>query len=171
MSTEAMSTEALSPKDPGQVIASTSSFRLTIEDDKIAELGLWTQVSGLEVSWASCEHKVGDNNDIWVCAGRVKYNNLTLTRPVCKSSAEVQRWLKDTSRDTKPCTAGIALVDADGSDLMAWKIRACFPLSWKLTPFETTGTKPVIETLQLVHSGFLEDSVSFSKKGGSATHV
>jgi phage tail-like protein len=160
----------MTPTDRGlnQVIARTSDFRLAIEDDKVTDLGLWTQVGGLDVSWASVEHRAGDSTDLWICAGRAKYQHLNLVRPVCASSAKVQAWLKNTSRDTKPSPAAVTLVDWSGTEIIKWEIRACFPLSWKISAFETAGTKPVYETLQLAHTGFLNDHMDFRKSASRA---
>jgi phage tail-like protein len=141
-------------------------FRVSIDHGKW-NLGSWSKVSGLSVSWAAIEYRSGDRTDVWACPGNTKYQQLSLSRAACKDSRKVQEWLIKTSRDHAPLTAQIDMVGPDGDSVVSWKFKACFPIAWKLTEFDAAAGKPAIESLDMLHNGFLDDVVDLARKGSS----
>jgi len=134
-----------------------SSKFIVVFDRADYDLGAWSKVGGLSVSWDACEYRNGDNRNIWNAPGLAKYNKITLSRATCPDSMTVQEWLADTSKDPKPFSGSIQLLSWIGIPLVKWELKAFFPTSWKIADFETKAATVVIETLELMHTGFLDD--------------
>jgi phage tail-like protein len=133
-------------------------FRVSI-DNPVYDLGTWSRVSGLQVSWNTCEYRVGDKgNQSWIIPGTTKYSNIKLSRAACFDSQTVQTWLAQTSRNPTPLSGAITLVMASGLIPIAeWPLNEFFPIAWSISDFDADQGKAAIETLELTHGGFLFD--------------
>lgn len=134
----------------------------TVAIDNIRyDFGSWAKVSGLTVTWEVCELRTGDSpNQAIGFPGHTKYEKITLSRAACAQSRAVQQWLIQTSQNPQPQSGAIQLLDSTGTGLVEWRLNEFFPVGWSITDFDTGGGKPVMETLSLMHSGFLGDQVS-----------
>ena len=129
-----------------------------VVDNPTFDLGTWSKVSGLQVSWNPCEYRVGDQgNQFWVIPGTTKYSHIKLSRAACVESNIVQLWLSQTSTDPTPLTGVISLVTQMGIPIVAWQLNDFFPIGWSITDFDASQGRAAIETLELVHGGFLFD--------------
>lgn len=137
-------------------VAMTHRFVVQIDMAEY-DLGTWTRVTGLSVSWSRHSYRPGDNNDELVFPGNVSYQPIRLSRAACSQSAKVQQWLKDTSRSHTPISGGIHMLDYVGVPVITWELKQFFPISWAISDFDSTTGKPAIETLELTHTGFLND--------------
>lgn len=128
-----------------------------VVDNPTFDLGNWARVSGLQVTWKPVEYRVGDQgNQFWVTPGNTEYSKIKLSRAACIDSNIVQMWLSTTSTSPTPLTGAISLV-AQGIPLVVWQLNEFFPIGWSITDFEADQGRPAIETLELVHGGFLFD--------------
>jgi phage tail-like protein len=132
-------------------------------DNPAYNLGTWSRVSGLSVSWAPCEYRVGDTgNQFWVLPGTTKYEKIKLSRAACLDSQSVQLWLAQTSQNPTPLSGTIMLMGFGGSvPVVHWRLNQFFPIGWSIVDFDADQGKPAIETLELAHTGFLYDDISF----------
>jgi phage tail-like protein len=123
------------------------------------DLGTWSRVSGLQVSWNVCEYRVGDQgNQSWVIPGTTKYSNIKLSRAACADSQTVQMWLAQTSANPAPLSGAITLVMPTSLIPIAqWRLNEFFPIAWSISDFDADQGKTAIETLELTHGGFLFD--------------
>jgi phage tail-like protein len=137
-------------------VAMSHRFVVHLDHDEY-DLGSWSRVSGLKVSWERHQYRAGDDNDVVVVPGDSSYPVVELARAACSDSVKVQRWLARTSRKHEPLSGGIHMLDFAGVPVITWELKQFFPVSWAISAFESGGTKPVIETLELAHSGFLHD--------------
>ncbi len=137
-------------------IAYGLSLRFKVVIDEQVELGDWTKVEGLSVEYDVQEVKEGGNNDyIHRLPGRVKYQNLKLTRPVNATSKAVAAWLTSVSSLPHRCTAQITLLDASGTPVNVWHITGIIPVKWTGPSLDTGANSVAIEVLELVHNGFI----------------
>ena len=61
-------------------------------------LGDWTKCDGLSIEYDVTEYREGgENGFVHRLAGRAKYTNIKLTRPIDASSAEVAVWVASVS--------------------------------------------------------------------------
>jgi phage tail-like protein len=145
-------------------------------------LGSWASCAGLSIDFQPKEvDELGVCDHTQWVPGLVKYPNVTLTRAITKEDAgTVSGWLKAQAAciiggaalsafggiaatalgmtGSKPAgtgTAKITLRDAYFEEVFAWTLRNVFPKKWSLGPLEAKGTNVAIETLELVHEGFL----------------
>lgn len=134
------------------------SSRFVVAFDRGAyDLGSWSKVSGLSVSWEPVVYCNGANATIWSAPGPAKYLKISLTRAVCVDSEAVQDWLEETRKDPKPFSGGIALLSPIMVPLMTWTLRSFYPIGWKIADFDSKAATVVTETLDLAHSGFLDN--------------
>jgi len=134
------------------------SHRFYVRIDRSAfDLGSWSRVSGLSVGWAKLTHRSGEDNNEQVFPGNISYPTIKLTRSACSDSATVQKWLASTTRHRESLSGGIHLLDFTGLPVITWELKEFFPIGWSISDFDSGGSKPVTETLELAHNGFLDD--------------
>ncbi len=144
-----------------------SSRFLVIFDDGKYDLGSWSRVGGLEVTYDSVEYRVGDSNQVWTVPGITKYKQITLSRATGPDSGLVQDWLAETSRHPKVFSGCIQLQTVVGIPLVEWTLKSFVPVGWKIAEMESKASTVVTETLTLAHTGFLSDDLKFGTgKGG-----
>jgi phage tail-like protein len=139
----------------GQV-AMTHRFVVRIDKAEY-DLGSWTKVAGLRVTWAKHVYRPGNSNDELIMPGNISYDTVKLSRAACSDSATVQAWLTTTSRKAKLLSGGISMLDHLGTPVLTWNLRQFFPISWAVSDLDSSGARPAIETLELAHTGFLDD--------------
>jgi phage tail-like protein len=121
------------------------------------DLGSWQSCEGLSVEFNPVPREEGGNNDyVYWLPGQVKYTDVTLKRAMVKSDfSAVQGWLKAMVGKDDGGTMRIELLDASHTLVGAWSLRSVFPKKWS-GPSLAAGTSAIaIETLVLVHEGFL----------------
>ncbi len=136
-----------------------SSKFLVVIDDGRYDLGSWSRVTGLAVTWDPIEVRVGDRSEPWIAPGLPKYSKVTLSRATCPDSEVVQEWLAETSEEPEVFSGSIKLMNWLGIPLCEWTLKRFVPIGWKIADFETKAATIVLETLELVHTGFLDDDV------------
>ena len=138
-------------------------FKVVVDD---VDLGGWTSCAGLAVEFKNTLVGEGANYETrTVLPDRVEYKVITLKRAmVAQDSAQVQNWLSRVVADwygaTSPGnygarTARIALFDAYGQEVAAWSLRNVYPAGWQGPDLDASGHAVAVETLQLIHEGFL----------------
>lgn len=144
----------------GLTIGMSHHYAVLIDNVKY-HFGDWSKVTGLAVTWQQIEYRVGDQgNQVWQFPGTTKYDPITLSRAAGPYSRVVQLWLSQTSKKPEPQSGTIQLVDFAGVPMVQWRLAEFFPISWSIESFDAAGGRPAIETLKLVHSGFLDDDLS-----------
>jgi len=138
------------------------NHRYTVFIDNFTyHFGDWSKVTGLSVTWQQVEYRVGEHgNQVWLFPGTTKYEPITLSRAAGPYSRIVKTWLEQTSKSLQPQSGTIQLVDYLGIPLVQWRLSEFFPIAWSVESFDASGAKPVIETLKLAHTGFLDDDIS-----------
>jgi phage tail-like protein len=136
-----------------------SSKFLVVFDDSDYDLGAWSKASGLSVSWDSLEYRSGDSNDVWAVPGQPKYSKVSLSRATCPDTGFVQEWLAETRKKPKVFSGSIKLMTWIGLPLCEWTLKEFFPVGWKIADLDSKAATIVMETLEIAHTGFLDDDV------------
>lgn len=132
----------------------TLRFQVTVDHHQ--SLGNWTKCEGLEVEFEVHEYREGGQNGfVHRIPGRRKYQNIKLTRPLDKGSAEVAAWLSALEGPKAGHTAQIKVLDAQGEAVASWDIADIFPTRWSGPTLDVNGKDIAFETLELAHNGFL----------------
>jgi phage tail-like protein len=127
-------------------------------DNSTYDLGYWHKVSGLSVTWDLCKYRPGDQgNNFFIFPGTTTYENIQLTRPVSPLSEITQRWLSSTSSNMTPLSGAIMLCASSGVPIISWNLYQFFPVSWRVEDLTAETGKVVVETLEIAHTGFLDD--------------
>jgi phage tail-like protein len=130
------------------------------------DLGSWATCQGLNVSFNPVALEAGgDYGYVHILPGQVKYGNVKMTRAMsAKESKALQDWLGKQADQLMAFEGNIAyedshatitLLDAHGGDVIQWHLRGVHPNSWAGPSFDANSSKVAIETLELVHEGFL----------------
>jgi phage tail-like protein len=131
-------------------------IRFTVTIDGQGSLGDWTKCEGLTVEYDIHEYKEGGQNGfIHRLPGRAKYQNIKLTRPVTKISADVASWVSGVQATLDRTTATIAVLDATGEEVASWTLDGVFPARWTGPSLDVGGNQVAIEVLELAHNGFM----------------
>jgi phage tail-like protein len=139
-------------------LALSNRFKVTVDAPKVMDLGSWGTVAGLEVTIESIEYRAGDSwNQRWYSPGATKYENIKLSRTVTAATKDVKNWLSMTALKHVPGSMKIVLLDAAGEPVHDWEVRSAMPVKWSVGGFDATANKLAIETLEIVHLGFLDD--------------
>lgn len=143
-----------------------SSRFLVIFDDSEYDLGSWSRVSGLGVQYDTVEYRCGDSNQVWTAPGIAKYSKISLSRATGLDSGKVQEWLSKTSRQPQVFSGKIQLQSVIGLPICEWTLKSFVPCGWKIADLDSKAQTVVTETLDLAHTGFLEDDLRFETKAG-----
>jgi phage tail-like protein len=128
-------------------------FKVTIDGQ--TSLGDWTKCEGLTVEYDVHEYKEGGINGwVWRLPGRAKYQNIKLTRPVTKSTADVAKWLSTVKPAMSRTTAKIAVMDAAGEEVASWSVSGVYPVRWTGPTLDVGQNQAATEVLELSHIGF-----------------
>ena len=131
-------------------------FKVTI--DSYGSLGSWSKCEGLTVEYEVQEYQEGGMNDyVHRLPGRCKYQNVKLTRPLDKNSADVASWVAGQRKKVGRSNAEIAVLDAAGEVVVQWNLNGVYPVRWTGPSLDATGNQVATETLELAHNGFLKD--------------
>ncbi|MGI8667144.1 MAG: phage tail protein [Jatrophihabitans sp.] len=123
------------------------------------DLGSWSKASGLSVRWDFCDYRIPSQpNYVWLSPGTPKYTPVKLSRAACSDSNTVQKWLANTTSAMsphQPLSGAIQLIDMVGAPVVEWTLKEFFPIAWDIKEFDAGGNGVALETLELIHSGFL----------------
>ena len=145
---------------------------IIVIDNPAYDLGYWQKVSGLSVKWDVCKYRAGDQgNEFWIYPGNTTYDNIQLTRPISPASNTTQAWLSATSSHMMPLSGAIMLCASMGVPIVTWRLYQFFPVNWRIGEFTAETGKVVTETLELAHTGFLEDQMAPKAARGAATRT
>ncbi|BCB88711.1 phage tail protein [Phytohabitans suffuscus] len=142
------------------------AMRFKVQIDGL-DLGHWATCKGLHVTFKSDLVREGGNYEYApILPDRIEYATVTLQRAMSpEASDRVQRWLRDFAdnwmtgygrfQDHPGATASISLCDATGQVVASWTLRRVFPRSWRGPDLDGRSSAVAVETLDLVHEGFL----------------
>lgn len=136
-------------------------FQVTVTPGEV-NLGSWAKVEGLDVTFDTPDYRAGDNpNFLYFCPGNTKYSNVRFIRATSKDdSPKVKKWLSDNALKFAHGEVKIVLNDAHHDEVMSWTLRDAIPKKWSINNFEAGGSSVAVETLEIIHGGFLDDEQS-----------
>ena len=136
--------------DPGQ----QNSFKVIIDS---LPLGNFSKCEGLKATYdLKAYEEGGQNGFVHQLPGRVRFENITLTRPIDESSKDVAAWFASFRVAVRRANAEITVMDAAGTGLMSWSLSGVIPVSWSAGVVDIAANGVVTETLVLSHEGFLD---------------
>jgi phage tail-like protein len=148
------------PLSDSSTIALANRFVVRMSGKSEYDLGSWTKADGLDVSWDIAEYRTGDaGNERFYFPGNTRYSNVRLTRAVSEETKKVRTWLDKNSFESDPFVGKIELYTAKHADgpVTDWELRDVMPIKWAVTSFDAGASQVSLETLEIIHKGFLLD--------------
>jgi phage tail-like protein len=143
------------------ILGLSNRFGVTIDG---TDLGKWGKCHGLAVDFKPEVKTQGGIYDTQVILpGQMSYNPITLERAVSATetakvqgwlSQMVQKWVHAANAGTGG-TAVITLYSPTGVHVVSWTLRNVFPSKWEGPKMDAGTSGIALETLTLVHEGFL----------------
>ncbi|WP_158887985.1 phage tail protein [Amycolatopsis anabasis] len=135
----------------GEVFASTVFFRLTIGGD---DLGSFNSCSGLGAEVEMEQFQEGGNNGfVWQLPSRIRWSNITLTRPVTADTAKVTRWINSIVRRVERKDGEIVALRPDLTPIARWQVLGIVPVRWQGPDFDPSRSEAAVERLEIAHHG------------------
>jgi phage tail-like protein len=129
-------------------------FQVTIDGQ---DLGAFTSCEGLsfEIDVESREEG-GNNGFVHQLPGRIRYQNITLTRPINADSQKLANWFATMRGRIRRTNAVIAALTSDGREQIAsWSLEGVIPVRWSGPTLSAEDVRVATETFEIAHHGFL----------------
>ena len=141
-----------------------TDFRFVVEVDGYS-LGSWNSCKGIGITFKHEKvAELGQQAYNTFVPGRAEYTPITLQRAMKTGDWDkTKTWLESVTSDgwltltadTKQAT--ITMHDASDQPVVKWTLKNAMPQSWKGPQMTATGKGVALETLEIVHEGFLDD--------------
>jgi phage tail-like protein len=144
-------------------IGLSNRFVVSMSGKSDYDLGSWSKAEGLDVAWDIAEYRMGDGgNDRLYFPGNTKYTNVKLIRGVSEETEKVKQWLNKNSWEMEVFVGSITLFTTAAKKVTDWTLRDVMPAKWSISTFDAGASQVSMETLELVHRGFLDDERKLS---------
>ncbi len=140
------------------------SYRFDVQVGNVP-LGTWNKCDGLQMDFQYAQYVSGMNPEerthlappIWNYPTRIKYKEITLTRPCTTSGMfSTAAWLHQISSVPTPTMGSIMMYDAGGvMPVYTWQLLYVQPSTWSGPSMDIDTGKIATETLTLVHQGWI----------------
>jgi phage tail-like protein len=122
----------------------------------MVDIGLWSEFSGLSATYDVEEYEEGGNNFFsHKFPGRLKYDNITLKRPLDKESDKLHGWFMSLmGASAVRTTASVTVYDADLKAVAAWNFIDVVPVKWTGPTFNAGQEGVAMEQVEFAHHGF-----------------
>ncbi|WP_158893766.1 phage tail protein [Amycolatopsis anabasis] len=149
------------PLSLNALLGLTTRFTVVVDG---MDLGGWGHCHGLSVDFKYEAVEDGGNYEhVTILPNRLEYKTITLKRAMnAQDSMKVQNWLRQqvsrwVNARTAPVggTAQITLLDSRANPVTSWQLRNVYPARWDGPELDASTAGIAMETLELVHEGFL----------------
>ena len=129
-------------------------FTVTIDDTVV---GGFSEVSGLQAEVEVHTFREGGRNEyLRQIPGPVRYPSAIVLKHGITDDQELFKWFRDAAEGKViRKSASVVLRDAEGNEKRKWSFQKVYPTKWKGPDFRASTAEVAIESLELVHEGFL----------------
>jgi phage tail-like protein len=149
------------PISVSSMLGLQTRFKVTVDG---VDLGGWSKCTGLAVEFKTQPVEEGGNYEYQpILADKIEYTKIVLERAMnAADSARVQGWLRSKvsswmngMQSGGGGTAQITLLDSHLNPVASWSLRNVYPAKWDGPTLNVTTFGVAMETLTLIHEGFL----------------
>ncbi|GAA3435266.1 phage tail protein [Kutzneria kofuensis] len=149
------------PMNAAAMLGLVTRFHVTVDG---VDLGGWARCSGLSVDFKpEVWYEGGNYQHPTYLPGQIEYPPITLQRAMnAQDTPRVQAWLSSKAQSWVNAdssggggTAQITLFDSKAQKVASWSLRNVYPSKWDGPELDARTLGVAIESLQLVHEGFL----------------
>ncbi|MGH9070729.1 MAG: phage tail protein [Acidimicrobiales bacterium] len=128
-------------------------FSVTIDG---RSLGNWTDVElgGVEVAIEQIEEG-GNQGFSYQMPGRLKFQNIKLTRLLDSNSSSVASWFSSMTGAIKRSQGQIVAHDTQSKPVVTWTFTNAVPVRWTLPTLSSKEANSASESLEIAHEGFV----------------
>jgi phage tail-like protein len=122
-------------------------------------LGTFTSCEGLGMELLLEQREEGGNNFfVHQLPGRLKYSNITFSRPLSKHSETVARWFINIGNGSgvRRTNGQIVALSPEGIVIAQWGLMGILPVRWSGPKFQSGSDQAAIETVEIAHQGFFD---------------
>ncbi|TDE98778.1 phage tail protein [Occultella glacieicola] len=138
-----------------QEVETGVGVRYVVKIDGV-DLGSFSSCTGLGVEVVmEVREEGGNNTNAWQLPTRLKYPNITLTRPLGKDTSKVAEWFSSVAKGYKRRTGTIEAMTVDGRIIATWGLTDIVPVRWSGPTFNSDSPAILTESVEIAHHGFL----------------
>jgi len=121
------------------------------------DLGNWTQVElgGAEITLDQQEEG-GNHLYVHQLPGRIKYQNIKLTRFVNTETTKIANWFSSMVGSVTRTNGEITAYGRDLQPMAIWNFIGAVPVRWSLPSLGVDNNKAATESLEIAHQGFVQ---------------
>jgi phage tail-like protein len=140
----------------GEQRAPSYRFEVTV-DGQAHDLGSWSNVTGLDVSWDLAEYRSDGAANVsrTYQPANPKYGTITLSRASSGEIDLVFEWLRLIEESGDTPTMMTTLFDEAGDAVVSWQLENVRPRNFVVGAGNAEGTDTAVETLVIAHEGFV----------------
>lgn len=144
--------ETSNPLAPGDPLV-VGFFSVTLDGKS---LGNWTDVElgGVEVAMEQLEEG-GNQGFAYQLPGRLKFQNIKLTRLIDSNSSNVASWFSSMTGAIKRSQGQIVAYDTQAKPVVTWTFTNAVPVRWNLPTLSAKEASSAMESLEIAHEGFV----------------
>lgn len=135
------------------------SLRFDVQIDGV-DLGLFTELEGLEAEYEVEEYVEGGQNDfVHILPVRRKYQNLKLTRAIDNQSGRLASWFSTfgPTGGGSRTQGSVKAINANSETVATWTIKDVWPVKYSGPSLSSSSDEVATETLELAHHGFTQE--------------
>ena len=140
------------PPPPG--VAPGVAFHFDVSVDTI-KIGQFSQCEGLTAEFEIEETKEGGNNAfVHRLPGRLKYQNLKLTRAIDTDTGMIADFFASFAAKRQPVNAHVVAYDSWQKKIGSWTFTGVWPVKYTGPQLNASTNGTANEVLELAHTGF-----------------
>ncbi|WP_083542102.1 phage tail protein [Kribbia dieselivorans] len=130
------------------------AFLVKLDDQS---LGMFTSCQGLGAEVVMETREEGGNNGfVWQLPTKLRYPNITLSRPLSRDTETIAKWFASMANGHKRGATGtIEVMRANGSIIATWGLLDVVPVRWSGPTISADDPRVLTETVEIAHHGFL----------------
>lgn len=135
------------------------SFRFKVEI-KNTEVGGFSEVTGLQAEVEVFEYREGGLNDfVHKLAGPVRYPSNLVLKHGLMDADQMWQWEQQILQgNITRAHVSVILMDETGQEKWRWNFKDAYPVKWSGPDLRAKDAEVAVETLELAHRGFVENS-------------
>lgn len=120
------------------------------------DLGMFITCNGLGMDLQVTPFEQGGGGaNVYPLPGRVKYPNLSVTRPIGPDTRKTMAWLQAMVNGVSPSTALLSALDPSLNPVFSWTLSGVIPAKWTGPSFDAGNPQAATETLELAYGAIM----------------
>ncbi len=120
------------------------------------DLGMFITCNGLGMEMqVTVQEEGGGGLNVYPLPGRIKYPNLTVTRPIGPDTRKTMAWLQASVNSVTPSTAELCALDPHLVPVFTWNLSGVILAKWTGPSFDAGNPQQATESLELAYGAIM----------------